>query len=127
MDADRLTRIAIFSGLDDDERRRLAAFVSEQSFAAGERILREGDFCTELLAIEEGTADIMRGGTRIDSVGPGDVVGEMGLLAKGQRNADVVSTSPMLVIKVSHWEIRRLSAATRAKIEALVSARSDSR
>jgi CRP/FNR family transcriptional regulator, cyclic AMP receptor protein len=127
MDPNRLTRISIFSELDEDERRRLAAFVSEESFAAGQRILREGDFSTELLAIVEGTADIMRGGERLDSVGPGDVVGEVGLLDKAQRNADVISTSPMLVIKVSHWEIRRLSAATRAKIEAIVSARRQSR
>ncbi len=41
---------------------------------------------------------------------------------RAKRVADVVVTSPLLVIKVTHWEIRRLSAETIAKLEAIVDA-----
>ena len=127
MDAARLTKIPVFSELTPDELSRLAVFATEASYPAGARLLREGDYSTELFAIEEGTADIIRDGKQVGSVGPGDVVGEMGLLEKSQRNADVVATSPMLVISVSHWEIRRMSEDTLAKIEALVAARRQGR
>jgi CRP/FNR family cyclic AMP-dependent transcriptional regulator len=123
MDADRLLRISVFAALSDAELSRLAAFATEESFPVGARLIREGDFSTELYAIEEGTADIVRGGETIDVIKPGDIVGELGVLGKTTRNADVVVSSPMLAIKVSHWEIRRLSADTRQRLTELVDAR----
>ncbi len=85
--------------------------------------MRQGDFSTELYVIEEGTADIVRDGQEVDPVGPGDVVGEIGVLEKAKRGADIVVTSPLLVIKVTHWEIRRLSRQTIAKLEAIAAER----
>jgi CRP/FNR family cyclic AMP-dependent transcriptional regulator len=123
MDADRLLRISVFAALSDAELSRLAAFATEESFPVGARLIREGDFSTELYAIEEGTADIVRGGETIDVIKPGDIVGELGVLGKTTRNADVVVSSPMLAIKVSHWEIRRLAADTRQRLTELVDAR----
>jgi CRP/FNR family transcriptional regulator, cyclic AMP receptor protein len=123
----RLTKIPVFSELSPDELSRLAAFATETSYAKGAKLLREGDYATELFAIVEGTAEVVRGGERVGSVGPGDLIGEMGLLEKTQRNADLIATSPMLVISVSHWEIRRMSKETIAKIEALVTARRQDR
>jgi CRP/FNR family cyclic AMP-dependent transcriptional regulator len=123
MDADRLLRISVFAALSDAELSRLVAFATEESFPVGARLIREGDFSTELYAIEEGTADIVRGGETIDVIKPGDIVGEIGVLGKTTRNADVVVSSPMLAIKVSHWEIRRLSADTRQRLTELVDAR----
>jgi CRP-like cAMP-binding protein len=127
MDAARLTRIPVFSELTPEELSRLAAFATEASYPAGAKLLRAGDYSTELFAIVEGTADVMREGEKLDSVGPGDLIGEMGLLDKTQRNADVVATAPMQVISISHWEIRRMSEDTIAKIEALVAARRQGR
>jgi CRP/FNR family transcriptional regulator, cyclic AMP receptor protein len=127
MDAARLTKIAVFSELSPDELSRLAAFAIETSYPAGAKLLREGNYSTELYAIVEGTADVMRDGQKLDSVGPGELIGEMGLLEKARRSADVVATSPMQVISVSHWEIRRMSKDTLAKIEALVAARRQGR
>jgi hypothetical protein len=33
----------------------------------------------------------------------------MGVLAKGQRNATVVSKSPMKLLTLSHWDVDRMS------------------
>jgi CRP-like cAMP-binding protein len=120
MDPTRLTAIPLFSGLAPEEARRLAAFATETSVSEGQILMKEGDFSTELIAIEEGTADVIKDGTRIASLGAGDLIGEMGLLSREQRSADVVATSPMMVIRLTHWEVRRMSADTIAKIEAVV-------
>ncbi len=123
MDPARLTAIPIFSELSDEEARRLSAFASETSAAEGQMLMKEGDYSVELIAIEEGTADVVQGGNTIASLGPGDLIGEMGLLERKPRNADVIASSPMRLIKLTHWEIRRMSDETVDRIKATIEER----
>lgn len=123
MDPARLIRNPVFSQLQPQELSRLAALATEESYAVGTKLVRQGDFSTELYVIEEGTAAIIRDGQGVDQVGPGDIIGEIGVLEKAKRNADIVVSTPMLAIKVTHWEIRRLSNETRAKLQAIADRR----
>ena len=120
MDPNRLKEIPIFSHLSDEEAKRLAAFASETSVAEGQILMKQGDYSTELIGIQEGTADVIRDGEKIASLGQGDLIGEMGLLEREPRNADVIATSPMRVMKLTHWEIRRMSDETIERIEQIV-------
>src|SRR6202142_1839100 len=126
MDPTRLKAIPLFSDLSDEEARRLAAFATETSAAEGQILMKEGDYSVELIAIEEGTADVVQGGTVVASLNPGDLIGEMGLLERRPRNADVIETSPMRLIKLPHWEIRRMSDATVGRIKELIEGRRNS-
>jgi CRP/FNR family transcriptional regulator, cyclic AMP receptor protein len=123
MDPSRLKNIPLFSNLSDEEARRLAAFATETSIADGQILMKQGDYSTELIAIEEGTADVLRDGNRIASLKQGDLIGEMGLLTREPRNADVIATSPMRVIKLTHWEIRRMSQDTLDRIKQIIKER----
>jgi CRP/FNR family transcriptional regulator, cyclic AMP receptor protein len=120
MDPNRLKAIPIFSHLSDEEAKRLAAFATETSVAEGQILMKQGDYSTELIGIEEGSADVIRDGEKIASLGEGDLIGEMGLLEREPRNADVIATSPMRVMKLTHWEIRRMSEETLKRIEEIV-------
>jgi CRP-like cAMP-binding protein len=123
VDPARLTAIPIFSELPPEEAKRLAAFATETSLAEGQILMKQGDYSTELIAIEEGTAEVLRDGQKVADLGPGDLIGEMGLLERRPRNADVIATSPMRVMKLTHWEIRRMSEDTVGRIERLVQER----
>jgi CRP-like cAMP-binding protein len=123
MDANRLTTISIFSELSPEEARRLATFATETSVAEGQILMKQGDYSTELIAIEEGSADVIRDGEKIASLGQGDLIGEMGLFERAPRNADVIATSPMRVIKLTHWEIRRMSDETVERIKQMIDER----
>jgi len=123
MDPNRLKQIYLFSELSDDEAHRLAAFATETSVAEGQILMKEGDYSTELIGIEEGTADVLRDGQKIASLKEGDVFGEMGLLSREPRSATVVATSPMRVIKLTHWEVKRMSDDTVRRIEEVIQQR----
>ena len=123
MDPNRLKEIPIFSHLSDEEAKRLAAFATETSVAEGQILMKQGDYSTELIAIQEGTADVIQNGEKIASLGQGDLIGEMGLIEREPRNADVIATSPMRVMKLTHWEIRRMSDETLDRIKEIVDKR----
>ncbi len=123
MDADRLRGVPLFAAMDDQELRRIATFATEDSASVGTTLVREGDYSTEMIAIEEGTAEVVRAGQVLASLGPGDVFGEMGVLTKEQRTASVVATSPMRLVRLSMWDIKRLGPETKARLRAVVEER----
>jgi CRP/FNR family transcriptional regulator, cyclic AMP receptor protein len=98
----------VFSDLEDDELDSIAALAAEVSVPDGKELVREGDYSYDVLAIEEGTASVERNGDHVADLGPGDVVGEMGVLERSQRSATVRATSPMLLVTLTGWDIRRL-------------------
>ena len=123
MDPNRLKAIPLFSHLSDEEANRLAAFATETSAAEGQILMKQGDYAVELIAIEEGTADIIQDGKKVASLGPGDLIGEMALFNREPRNADVIATSPMRLLRLTHWEIRRMSDETIERIREVVDQR----
>ena len=123
IDPARLTAIPIFAELSAEEARRLATFATETSAAQGQILMKEGDYSVELIAIEEGTADVLRGGEKIASLHTGDLIGEMGLLERKPRNADVIASSPMRLLRLTHWEIHRMSDETVRRIHSIVTQR----
>lgn len=119
MDATRLKRIPVFSDLDDEALGHIAALAAEVSVPEGKELVREGDYSYDVLAIEEGTASVERGGEKIAELGPGDFIGEMGVLERSQRNATVVATSPMVLVTLTSWDIRKLRKSTPEVVEHL--------
>src|SRR5829696_9321625 len=123
MDVGRLREIEVFAEMSETDLRRIAAFATEDSAQEGTTIVREGDYSTELIAIEEGTAEVRNEGRRLATLGPGDVFGETGVLEQGLRNASVVATSPLRIVKLTTWDIKRLTPETVQRLRALVAQR----
>jgi CRP-like cAMP-binding protein len=123
MDPDHLKTIPLFSELSDKALNTVAVFASETTVSAGKRLVHEGDYSYDLIVIDAGTADVIKGGEVIGSLGPGDVFGEMGVLGGAKRMADVVATSSMRLITLSRWDVKRISAEVGDQLQALVEQR----
>jgi CRP/FNR family transcriptional regulator, cyclic AMP receptor protein len=127
VDATQLKRIPLFSDSSDEELKQVATFAQSKEVPEGEVILEEGGFSRELLAIEEGTAEVTREGEHLADLGPGDVFGEAGMLDDQMRAATVTATSRMKLISLGHFEVKRLkkdAPGVYASIEQLVEERS---
>ena len=109
----------MFSDLSDEALTHIANLAAEVSVPAGKELVREGDYSYDVLAIEEGTARVDKGGRQINELGPGDVIGEMGVLERSQRSATVTATSPMLLVTLTSWDIRKLMKSAPALVEHL--------
>ena len=123
MDPNRLRSIELFSQLGDDDLNKLATFATEQSVAEGTTLMRTGDYANEIVAIEEGEAEVRHGSDVVGTLNAGDVFGEIGLLEKKQRTADVVAATPMRLVKLSQWEVKRLPEETVERLREIVRAR----
>ena len=108
MDATQLKDIPLFADASDEELRRVAAFAQSKVVPEGEVVVEEGGFSRELLAIEEGTAEVTRDGEHIADLGPGDIFGEAGMVDDSMRSATVTATSRMRLISLGHFEVQRL-------------------
>jgi CRP-like cAMP-binding protein len=72
--------------------------------------MKEGGFANELMALEEGTAEVLRDGQKVGELKAGDIFGEAGLLEKTERNASVVATSTCRLIVIKQWEMHRMKS-----------------
>lgn len=126
MDATQLKRIPLFADASDEELAKVATFAQAKEVAEGEEVVSEGGFSRELLAIEDGSAEVTRDGEHIADLSPGDVFGEAGMLDDELRSATVTSTSRMKLISLGHFEVKRLqkdAPGVFAQIEQLVEQR----
>ena len=127
MEPSQLQRIPLFADASDEELKKVAAFAESKEVSEGTEVIAEGQFSRALLAIEDGTAEVTRDGEKVAELGPGDIFGEAGMLDDSQRNASVTATSPLKLISMGHFEVKRLkkdAPDVYAKIEELVESRS---
>jgi cAMP-dependent protein kinase regulator len=117
LDASRLKSIPLFEEVGDEELSQIAPFANEVSVDQGKVLVREGDFSYELMAVEEGSAEVTRGGEHVADMGPGDFFGEVGLLEKTLRNATVTARTPMRLITLTGWDLKRVERAAPEALE----------
>jgi CRP-like cAMP-binding protein len=125
MDPDHLKTIPLFSSLSDKALRTVAVFASETSVSTGKRLVHEGDYSYDLIVIDSGTADVIKGGEVIGTLGAGDVFGEMGVLDGAKRTADVIATSSMRLITLSKWDLKRISSEVSGQLQSLIAQRQE--
>ena len=96
---------ARFDGRDLGDIRRIG---NEVSFGPGEAIFEAGDQADAIFVVLEGEAQVDVGG-RFHRLGPGDVFGEMALIAPDRRLATVRAVDLVRALKVDGDAFRSLA------------------
>ncbi len=99
-----LHRIPLFSGLDNHQIERLGQLAEEVDVPAGKVLIRQGDSGGDLMVLSSGQATVERDGGRINTLGPGDVFGEIALIDGGLRTATITADTPSRVVVLGHRE-----------------------
>ena len=106
--ADLLRSVPLFSGCSKKELHRVAAIADEIDLRDGKVLTRQGVPGREFFVLLEGSADVVRDGKRINTLGGGDFFGEMGLISQKPRSATVTATSPVRTLVITETNFRRL-------------------
>ncbi|MCA9490945.1 MAG: mechanosensitive ion channel family protein [Myxococcales bacterium] len=105
-----LERVPLLSVLEDEILRELASESGERTYAAAERIVREGDEGSELFVVVAGDVVVSAGQPEreVATLGAGGFFGEMSLLTGERRNATVRAVKETRLVVVGHEGLRRL-------------------
>lgn len=106
--AQALKAVTLFSSCSARELAQVAALSVEVALEEGTMLTREGHAGGLAYVILDGTADVIRRGRRITSLGPGAVVGELSLIDGQPRSASVRATSDLHVLELDAHDLHRL-------------------
>ncbi len=109
---DRLLQVPPFDHLPPEERAALESEIAERHAAPGDVIFREGEALDALYVVETGRVDIWSGGDDIVSQrGPGEIMGERGLLRDGLALLTARAAEPTDLLVIPAQRFRHLLAA----------------
>ena len=115
-----LARVPLFDRLEERELLRLMQVVDARVYEDGQAIIREGERGDELFIVLAGTVDILRGGSKLTSLGVGEHFGEMALIRAVPRSATALAaggTAELLVIRrADFFEILRTEHEAAVKM-----------
>ena len=99
---DLLRRVPLFSGMSPEALAELGRIVREVDVAEGTALTHEGRHEGYFFIIVSGTVRVERGGRTVNTIGPGDFLGEIALLDGGPRTATAVTETPCRLLSMDH-------------------------
>jgi CRP-like cAMP-binding protein len=108
---DALAGLTLFSDLERPQLQAVAHTMSEESFPAGQRILRQGFSGSGFFIILEGEVVVRVDDVDVATLGKGDFFGEISLLLGEPPVADIVATSPVQALQLAGPDLREFLLA----------------
>lgn len=121
-----LSGIAVLEGASPSELALAARLTTYVSFAPGDRICRAGEAGREAFLILSGEAAVRTGSDEIARLSAGAIAGELSILERSLRTADVIALSHLEAFVLSPRELDALLAllpAAAQRVSAIAEAR----
>ena len=105
-----------FFAFDDEERRQLARHARVESFPSGSTIFQEEDEADDVFLLLEGEVAVQntlpgRDPVRIETLGPGDILGWAWLMPPFRRMSDAVAMTDVRAVALDASGVRTLCNA----------------
>mgnify|MGYP001822950131 CR=1 FL=1 len=105
---EQLQAIELFSQLSKREMKAISRLMTSVPVKAGRDIMSEGETGREFVVIVSGKATVRRKNRVIASVGPGDFLGELAVVAGVPRTATVTADTDMVLSVLNRREFSAL-------------------
>jgi CRP-like cAMP-binding protein len=103
-----IKKVPLFAHCSKRELQEVAQLADEIDLREGKEMTRQGSRGREFFVLLEGTANVVKNGRRINTLGTGDFFGEIALVSDTPRTATVTATSPVRALVVTDRSFRRL-------------------
>jgi CRP-like cAMP-binding protein len=103
--ADLIAAFALFADLTTPQREAVADVFSEQWFADGEKVLRQGLTGSGLYVLLDGSAAIRIDGVERATLRAGDYFGEISCLLGEAPTADIVAVGPLRCLVLASSQV----------------------
>ena len=103
-----LSAAHLFDGVEPAEMERIAAVAVEVEFPADHVIARQGEIGTGFFVIVSGGARVVRDGVTVATLGPGDFFGELSVLDRQPRIAQVIADGPTTCLALASWDFEAI-------------------
>jgi NTE family protein len=117
-----LATIAWLAELPNEVTRQLTARAKRMSVPAGEWLFHAGETADALYVVDTGRVDVIRDDVIVQELGPGGVIGELGLLTAAPRAASVRARRDSELLRVSKRTFDRVLSANPQASRQLASA-----
>ena len=106
-----LSKVGLFSGLNNEDLNRLAEFCVELTFKKDETLIKQGERGVGLYVVVSGEVKIVKktaGGDELEVAfhGSGDFFGEMAVLDDAPRSASVIAVEDTECLFLSAWDFK---------------------
>jgi CRP-like cAMP-binding protein len=98
-----LQKAPLWDSLSEKELKVVARSFKELKYKSGDIIIRKGETGVGFFVIADGTVEVRSDGKILAKLGPGQYFGEMSILDKQPRTADVVALEPCRCLALSAW------------------------
>lgn len=109
---ERLQATPLFARCDRKELSNLAAIIDTVDIKAGHEVFKQGRQEQFAYVISSGTAEVLIDGESVAEIPEGEMIGEVGLLARGPASATVVSKTPMSLLAIPHQQFQKVLEET---------------
>lgn len=106
--SDHLAQVPLFSACSKKELSRIAKATDEVRVDDGHVLTAQDERADEAFIIVSGTVTVKRNGRKIAELGPGSMIGELGLLDRGTRTATVTANGPVELLVIGPREFAAL-------------------
>jgi CRP-like cAMP-binding protein len=101
---DHLASVSLFAACSKKELQAVERASDQVDLAQGRALCEQGSIGREAFIIVEGTAEVIRNGKKVATLGPGDCFGELALLDHGPRTATVTAATDLQVLVIGARE-----------------------
>jgi CRP-like cAMP-binding protein len=105
---ERIRNVSLFARLSKQGLHEIGLLADEIELREGKQLTREGERGREFLVLLDGSAEVRKKGRLLNTLGAGDFLGEIALVANVPRTATVTTTSSVRALVITDRDFRTL-------------------